>query len=564
MSNRDFELDDILSEFKGYADGEEPVIPAEEPAAPEELPEEPFFTEAVEDERPEISEETAEELEDYDPFAAIFGDKTGREPAESPAAEASAPAPAPYDTGEPGREYGEEALYEDKAPYAERAETGESAGRQPIDFREILLTAGDWLHAAGLWLRDRWDDGAQRIRAARENRGGQSFEMPQWLSILLNVALLILTCLCAAWVFCNVHPGSGTVVKGTPSINLAARVAPETAAGETAVEGETQTKKHWIIEEHTVVAPPSDPANFGSISISEPEKVQDLIRQARESGLLGEDETVAFDPNVNFYHDTEIEYYLDDTILVLCWKEVIDGNTCSFAEIKIADASQFRRKFADDTFASANQYYSSELHKSTNAVISLNADFYQNRDFGVVVYDRELYRFPTGTYTGTYKKYNCLETCFVDSKGNFLFTDLGQTFTQEELKQYIADNDILFSISFGPVLVRDGQVQQIDWYPVGEISRGYSRAGIGQVDELHYLYMSLNHSAEREARWSVNQFAQHFGEKPVRCAYCLDGGQTSEIVFRDRPFNYIDFGKERPVSDNIFFATAIGGTEVSR
>ena len=292
----------------------------------------------------------------------------------------------------------------------------------------------------------------------------------------------------------------------------------------------------------------------------------EIIQQARDYGLLGEDETVAFDPNVTFYYDEQIEYYLDETILVICWKEVIDGNTCSFVEIKVADASQFRRKFADDTFASASQYYSTEMHKSTNAVVTLNADFYQNRDFGVVVYNRKLYRFPTSTYTGSYKKYNCLETCYVNDQGDFLFTELGQAFTQEELEQYIADNNILFSISFGPILVRDGQVRECDWYPVGEIDRGYSRAGIGQVDKLHYLYMSLNHSPEKEARWTVNEFARHFGEKPVINAYCLDGGQTGEIVFQGRAYNHVDVvngQKERPVSDNIYFATAIGGMEVS-
>ena len=50
-------------------------------------------------------------------------------------------------------------------------------------------------------------------------------------------------------------------------------------------------------------------------------------------------------------------------------------------------------------------------------------------------------------------------------------------------------------------------------------------------------------------------------------AYCLDGGQTGEIVFRDRAYNHVDVvngQRERPVSDNIYFATAIGGTEVSK
>ena len=40
-------------------------------------------------------------------------------------------------------------------------------------------------------------------------------------------------------------------------------------------------------------------------------------------------------------------------------------------------------------------------------------------------------------------------------------------------------------------------------------------------------------------------------------AYCLDGGQTGEVVFKGEPYNYIDFNKERQVSDIIYFATAL-------
>ena len=421
-------------------------------------------------------------------------------------------------------------------------------------------------------------------RPVPEKRPTPQTNLSRWMPLLLTVALLVLSWGCLRWTLWHVHPGSGTVVGAKPAVNLAGRMDvpsgesqqetllpqpseqdPENGT-ETPAETPAPVKIHYVIDENAVVAPAPNPACFGKVSIEEPEKMLEVIQQARDYGLLREDETVVFDPAVTFYYDEDIEYYLDETILVICWKEVIDGNTCSFVEAKIADASQFRRKFADDTFAAPNQYYSTEMHKSTNAVVTMNADFYQNRDFGMVVYNRQLYRFPTSTYTGRYTKYNCLETCFVNDQGDFLFTELGQQFTKEELEQYIADNNILFSMSFGPVLVRDGEVQECSWYPVGEIEKGYSRAGIGQVDKLHYLYMSLNHSPEKAARWTVNTFAKHFGEKPVQNAYCLDGGQTGEIVFQGRAYNHVDVingQNERPVSDNIYFATAIGGTEVS-
>ena len=113
-------------------------------------------------------------------------------------------------------------------------------------------------------------------------------------------------------------------------------------------------------------------------------------------------------------------------------------------------------------------------------------------------------------------------------------------------------------MAFGPVLIRDGVVQDCSWYPVGEVLQVYSRAGIGIVDDLHYLYMSLNHAPEKSGSWTVNQFARHFGEKAVRTAYCLDGGQTGEMVILGEPYAHIDFSQERRVSDCIYFATGIG------
>lgn len=523
MSEKDFDLNEILNEFQDDA----PASPAGRTDAP-----------ANEPEPAPAGKEMREEPRREEPALRYAARRQAEE------------RPAP-DLGPKLRELG--------------GKLGEGAGKAAGMAAQGLGKAAD---AASQGF-GKAAEGAKRLgsrlRQLRENL--QDGVGPTWLPKITIGLLLVLSCLCVLWVLNNVHPGSGTVVRGKPRMDLAARISPDEILTEESETGEPVTvRKHFVIDENAVVAPAPNPACFGTISIEEPEKVLEIIQQARDYGLLGEDETVAFDPNVTFYYDEQIEYYLDETILVVCWKEVIEGNTCSFVEIKVADASQFRRKFADDTFASASQYYSTEMHKSTNAVVTLNADFYQNRDFGVVVYNRKLYRFPTGTYTGSYKKYNCLETCFVDDQGDFLFTELGQVFSQEELEQYIADHNILFSISFGPVLVRDGVVRECDWYPVGEIDKGYSRAGIGQVDKLHYLYMSLNHSPEKEARWTVNQFARHFGEKPVVNAYCLDGGQTGEIVFQGRAYNHVDVvngQKERPVSDNIYFATAIGGMEVS-
>ena len=312
---------------------------------------------------------------------------------------------------------------------------------------------------------------------------------------------------------------------------------------------------HYVIPEDATAGPVPDESCYGAVSIDEPEQILAVIQDARDRGLLREDETVAFDPTVEFYRGVnwkDIEYYLDDTILVILWKETIDGKCCSFAEIKIADPSQFRRMLADNTYNAPRQYLGSELAARANAVVAMNADFYQRRDMGIVVWNRELCRMSHNRYNGAYQMYNCIETLFVDAQGNFHYKPIGEENTEESLRQYIEDNDILFSVAFGPVLVENGEARTCEWYPLGEAFDLYSRAGIGMVDECHYLYMSLNHGSQ-PARWTVNEFARHFAEKPVFTAYCMDGGQTGQVVFRNTPYSYMDYGEERVVSDILYF-----------
>ena len=245
-------------------------------------------------------------------------------------------------------------------------------------------------------------------------------------------------------------------------------------------------------------------------------------------------------------------YYRDATILVIVWKEIIEERCATLAEVKIADGSQFRRKLAEDTYGSSVQLYATELAGAANAVLAANADFYAFRQIGVTVYQRQLFR----------NDGEKLDTCFITSGGDMLFSRAGELVGDAAVQQYIADNDVLFSLSFGPVLVDNSEVQQCDGYPIGEMDLEYSRAGIGMTDELHYLLMTVNHTDGRP-RARVNEFARFMAAKGCVKAYNLDGGQTSEIVFQNEPVNHVDFGYERTVSDIIYFATAIPESEVS-
>lgn len=365
---------------------------------------------------------------------------------------------------------------------------------------------------------------------------------------VIAVLFALISLLAFAWVGVNVHPDSGT---GSAAKVLTKLDLPHNLdvylnnAYADALSGVTYIKKIYTIPESATVAPAPNPAAFGETT--DLDLVEAVIADAAE--LLDGQKTL-WSRDIQFYPGTTIQYYRDDSILVLAWKEVYDERCCTMAEVKVAHGSQFRRRLAEDSYSSSVQFYASEMAKASNAVVASNADFYAFRTMGVTVYQRQLFRAQPDR----------LDTCFITSSGDMLFTRAGELTDAGQINRYVQENDVLFSLSFGPVLVDNGELQYCPAYPIGEIDTQYSRAGIGMLGELHYLLMTVNHTDGRP-RANVNQFGQYMYEKGCIKAYNLDGGQTSEIVMNGNPVNYIDFGAERTVSDIIYFASAIPETE---
>ena len=250
------------------------------------------------------------------------------------------------------------------------------------------------------------------------------------LRVLLSALSLLLAVVLLLFVSLNVHPGSEAVsaAAGSAKSDLVGRLnvymnnAASDALGELAY-----IKKQYTIDYSATSAPKPDESRFVTYSIDEADKVMDVIEQARTFGLLdGQD--VIFDPSVEFYWDSDIRCYCDETILAICWKEKINDRVCSFVDVKLADGSQIRRKLVNDTFGSNEKAVASELSRSANAVIAMNADYYKYRDLGVCVYQGQLCRYET----------SC-DVLFIDSNGDFRMLRASELGSREDIEQYIAE-----------------------------------------------------------------------------------------------------------------------------
>ena len=310
-----------------------------------------------------------------------------------------------------------------------------------------------------------------------------------------------------------------------------------------AMEGIIPIPKSYVLPEDTVIAPVPDPANFGQSA--DPADTIPVLERAAE--LLGGQETI-WNPEIELMQNSNVRWYVDDTILSVTWKEVINWVAYTFTEVKVAHPSQFRRYFADNTFASPVQYLPTELAQTVNAVSAMSADFYKFRQYGVVVYQRQLYRTES----------RWLDLCFVDGKGDLNFVHRGTLDGEEEIQRYIDENDILFSLAFGPILIEDGKNVTPDNYLIGEINDNYARAALCQLGECHYLLVTANHERYyADSVPKVASVAQVLCDKGVTKAYTLDGGQTASMIVNGELINSVEFGYQRAVSDIIYFATAI-------
>ncbi len=315
---------------------------------------------------------------------------------------------------------------------------------------------------------------------------------------------------------------------------------------EKAVENPQYVRKTYFIEENAKKGPEPDRSKFGSTS--DPAVIEALIATPMAQQLINGQELV-WNRDIPFIPGTEILYYLDETILSIVWQEPEALAVGTFSETFIADGSQLRRKIAGDRFEDFNHDVATAFAAQTNSVLALGGDLYHHdRSCGIMVYEREIYRFDP---------YTC-DTCYFTPDGDMLFSYRGQFSDISEAEAFVEENDILFSLCFGPVLIDDGQDVCPETYPWGEVNDTYARSALGMLGEKHYLSVNINcKQPDYYYLATLRNAADAMINRGCIKAYTLDGGQTASTIFNNQLINPVQFGWERPVSDIIYFATAV-------
>ena len=365
----------------------------------------------------------------------------------------------------------------------------------------------------------------------------------QWSRGLFSLLFAAAALVVLGWMLFNVHPDTRNSGAGTTRLDLTAELGNfANNLASDALSELTYIPKHYSIAENALAGPRPDPDKFGSTT--DPMEVMAVIDSA---WALLDGQNMVFDPEADFQAGKEIRYYCDDTILVIAWREIVEGKCCTFAEIKVQDGSQLRRKLAGDVYGSGKRLYTTSMAADANAVVAVNGDFYTFRDLGITAYRRQVYRCVPNT----------VDVCFFTASGDMLLAYANDLQDAESAQRFMDENDALFALSFGPVLVDNGELNTVTQYPIGEIYKPYSRTAIGITDDLHYLLMAINFDLGYTQTATIHESARFMYERGCVKAYALDGGQTSVIAMQGETLNHVDFGAERAISDIIYFASAL-------
>ena len=363
------------------------------------------------------------------------------------------------------------------------------------------------------------------------------------LGFIVSIACALAAVAALAFLLYNTSTQNISIGQGTSDvvsqITLGSYLTDSVDAAQQKVE--SHPKKFWINEGELPPLPNQD--CFGVAD--DPASLQWLLDEAQPL-LAGQD--TLFTTETKIKNGSKVHYYLDDSIMVVVWKEVIDNYVYTIAEVKVSSPTQFIRKISKDTVGDKTVYTTTQFASMLNDVLTCSADYYMCREFGIVVYEGKVEYFHYG-YSA--------DTCFVDRDGNLILMPKGSFTDMESAQKFVDENNIEFSLAFGPILVQNGVKATPDFYGLGEPLEKYPRTALGQHGELHYVFVCANHEGNYKNSLTISKFATVLETFGVEKFYTQDGGQTGAIALNDKQINTPWHGEQRTITDVIYFASAV-------
>ena len=211
------------------------------------------------------------------------------------------------------------------------------------------------------------------------------------------------------------------------------------------------------------------------------------------------------------------------------------------ADVEVTDGTSILSAFAKNTYGRNITDTTSDMAEENNAVLAINGDYYGARQSGYVIRNGVVYRSQGSNG----------EDMVISKDGSLSCISESDTTTDSLIQKQAWQ-----VLSFGPVLVENGQVAVSENDEVGMAMASNPRTAIGTVAKNHYLFVVSDGRTSESAGLSLYELANFMKSLGATNVYNLDGGGSSTMVFQGEVVNNPTTNgnkiSERAVSDILY------------
>lgn len=234
--------------------------------------------------------------------------------------------------------------------------------------------------------------------------------------------------------------------------------------------------------------------------------------------------------------------YSDDNIQITLTEYRENDTTVYVADVVLSSPEYLQTAFAQSSYGRNVTEKTSEMAQDAGAILAINGDYYGAQEKGYVIRDGVLYR----------------DTAKTDQQDLVIYEDGTMKIISEDevTAEELLEEGAKEVLSFGPVLITDGEIAVTESDEVGKAMASNPRTAIGMIDDLHYVFVVSDGRTEESEGLSLLELAEFMDSLGVKTAYNLDGGGSSTMYFNGEVINQpTTNGKsiqERSVSDIVY------------
>ena len=237
----------------------------------------------------------------------------------------------------------------------------------------------------------------------------------------------------------------------------------------------------------------------------------------------------------------------EDSAIPLVWFET---------DIRTRDGEAFRAALTDPEHPGRDFQYPYVISRNEGFVLGFSDDFFATRmadheTVGIIIRDGRIISDKTNRKTGRHLPTLDMMVQFPD--GRLTVCECNE-YTAQELLDMGAVN----VYSFGPILIRDGEINDILYTEFRSVE---PRQALGMIEPGHYFLLSVQGRTDISRGTQLQRVAEIMLEHGVTQALNLDGGNTMALVFRGRMLNKLAVYKNRRFVRTVTSMIGIGYTE---